>query len=126
MSWVVDSSAWLEYFMKGRLSERFAVFLDKANPENYFTPATVLFEVFKKIKKEHGEQTAARYIAHIKGHTAIVAVTECIALLAADASLNYKLAFADALVKATADSLKAKLLTGDHHFKGLSNVELIE
>ena len=126
MRFVIDSSGWLEYFQKGGKADRFAQFIEKASPGNCFTPSVILYEVYKKIKKEHGEEKASLYVGHIKGSTSVIAVDEKIALLAADLSLENGLPFADAIIKAAAKSLKARVVTSDSHFRGLEDVELIE
>ena len=46
-----------------------------------------------------------------------------IALSAADISLKYKLAMADAVVYASALAMRGRLLTSDAHFEGLPNVQ---
>ena len=37
----------------------YASFIDNANPKNYYTPSIVLYEVYKKIKKELSDEKVA-------------------------------------------------------------------
>jgi predicted nucleic acid-binding protein len=57
--------------------------------------------------------------------TELIALTDSIALLAADSSLQYGLAMADAIVFATAKDLNARLVTGDADLKDLPDVVYI-
>ncbi|WHZ28007.1 MAG: hypothetical protein OJF51_002805 [Nitrospira sp.] len=54
--------------------------------------------------------------------TQVVHLTESIAFLAADMSLRYGLAMADAIVYATAKDQEAEVVTGDADLKDLSGV----
>lgn len=55
----------------------------------------------------------------------IIPLNEKIALLAADIKQKYKLHTIDAIIYATAQYKGLILVTGDQHFKGLPNVEII-
>ncbi len=57
--------------------------------------------------------------------TQVVALTESIAFLAADVSLQHGLAMADAIVYATAQDQKAEVVTGDADLKDLLGVVYI-
>ena len=52
----------------------------------------------------------------------IVPLSTDIALVAADLSLAHKLAFADAVIYASARKHKVELVTADDHFEGLPGV----
>ncbi len=53
MKIVLDSSGWIEFFTAGPLAERYAVYLTPRY--DVVTPTIVLYEVYKKIKRERGE-----------------------------------------------------------------------
>lgn len=57
--------------------------------------------------------------------THVIALTESIALLAADLSLQHGLAMADAIVYATGRDQEAEVVTGDADLKGLPGVMYI-
>ena len=107
---LVDSSGWLEFFTEGPLANAYAEHLKR--PSDIVTPTVVLYEVYKLIKRQRSEQEAVAAAAQL-GKTHVVALTEAIALTAADASLAYHLAMADAIVYATALTQGAKLVTSD-------------
>jgi predicted nucleic acid-binding protein len=52
----------------------------------------------------------------------VVDLTESLALLASEMSLQHKLSFADAIIYATATQHKAELVTADDHFESLIGV----
>ena len=119
MRLLVDSSGWIEYFSSGPLAERYGSYLTR--PAKLITPTVVVYEVYKKIKRERGEELALRATARLTA-TEVIPLTESIALLAADVSLQYGLAMADAIVYATARDQDAQVLTCDADLKDLPGV----
>ncbi|MGE0274950.1 MAG: type II toxin-antitoxin system VapC family toxin [Nitrospiraceae bacterium] len=119
MNVLLDSSGWIEFFTDGPLAERYAGYLTAKH--HLITPTIVLYEVYKKIKRERGEETALVFAGRLNA-TRLVQLTESIALLAADMSLRYGLAMADAIVYATARDQNAELVTGDADLKDLPGV----
>ena len=119
MKVVLDSSGWIEFFTGGPLAERYADYL--APHYQIITPTVVLYEVYKKIKRERGEETALLFAGRLNS-TQVVHLTEAIALLAADLSLRHGLAMADAIVYATAKDQEAEVVTGDADLKDLPGV----
>jgi predicted nucleic acid-binding protein len=81
----------------------------------------VVYEVYKKLKRERGEELALRVAARLAA-TEVIPLTESIALLAADISLQYALAMADAIVYATARDREARVVTSDADLKDLPGV----
>ncbi|MFH0713428.1 MAG: type II toxin-antitoxin system VapC family toxin [Candidatus Micrarchaeota archaeon] len=126
MKTIIDSSAWLEYFTNGQLASKCASFIENANETDFLTPTIVLFEVYKKVKREKGREAAVQVAAQISGRTTLIQLTDVIAIQAAETSLTHNLKIADAIIKATADELNAILVTCDSDFKGLENVRLIQ
>ena len=116
---VVDSSAWIEYFVGGPLAPRFAPYL--VDLEEVVTPTIVLYEVYKLIRRERGEEEALVAAAAIE-RTRLVPLTEVVALTAADLALEHRLAMADAIVYATARLEGVEVVTGDDDFRGLPGV----
>jgi predicted nucleic acid-binding protein len=116
---LLDSSGWIELFIGGPLAERYAAYL--APRYDVITPTIVLYEVYKKIKRERGEATALVFSGRL-GATHVVQLTEPIAYLAADLSLRHGLAMADAIVYATAKDQEAEVITGDADLKDLPGV----
>ena len=81
----------------------------------------MLYEVYKKIKRERGEETALLFAGRLNA-TQVVHLTDSIAYMAADVSLRYGLAMADARVYATAKDQEAEVVTGDADLKDLPGV----
>ncbi len=119
MKVLLDSSGWIEFFTDGPLADRYAAYLSSKN--QLITPTIVLYEVYKKIKRERGEETALLFAGRLNA-TQVVQLTESIALLAADVSLRHGLAMADAIVYATARDQEAEVVTGDADLKDLPGV----
>lgn len=126
MRTVIDSSAWLEYFTNGKLASKCASFIESANEVDFFTPTIVLFEVYKKVKREKGREAAVQVAAQISGKTTLIQLTDVIAIQAAELSIMHNLKIADAIIKATTDELDAVLVTCDSDFKGLTGVNLVQ
>jgi toxin FitB len=122
---LVDSYGWLEYFLDGPLSEKYAKAVEQANDKDYVTPTVVVYEVYKRIRSIQGEQSALEAYAQI-ARTKIVELTSQIALEAAEISLSKNLGMADALILATARAFKAEILTSDKHLKDFKETRFIE
>jgi predicted nucleic acid-binding protein len=116
---VLDSSGWIEFFTGGPFAERYAAYLTPRY--QLITPTIVLYEVYKKIKRERGEETALLFAGRLNS-TQVIHLTESIAYLAADVSLRHGLAMADAIVYATAKDQEAQVVTGDADLKDLPGV----
>lgn len=119
MKVLLDSSGWIEFFTGGPLAERYAAYLTPRY--KVITPTIVLYEVYKKIKRERGEETAILFAGRLHA-THVVHLTESIAYLAADVSLRHGLAMADAIVYATGKDQEAAVVTGDADLKDLPGV----
>ena len=120
---VVDSSGWLEYLTDGSNAAFFAAPIQDI--ENLLTPTICLYEVFKRVLLEFGEEKALEIIGNMTGG-AVIDLTHSIAIEAAMLSAELKLALADSVILATAREHNAVLWTQDAHFKGLEAVQYIE
>jgi predicted nucleic acid-binding protein len=116
---IVDSSGWIEYFIDGPLAGAYAKHLKDLT--KVITPTVVLYEVYKKIKRERSEEDGLSAIS-VMNRTVVVPLTESIALLAADLSLKHSLPMADAVVYATAVEKQCTIVTSDGHFEKLEGV----
>ena len=119
---LIDSSGWIEYFTEGAHTDRF--FHHLKDPRRIVTPVIVLYEVYKKMKRERSEQEALEAVAQML-KTQVVPLSEDLALSAADVSLEYGLPMADAIVYATALEYGCKVLTLDSDFSKLPNAEVL-
>jgi predicted nucleic acid-binding protein len=120
---VVDSSGWIEYFINGR----YATFFNSPirDTDNLLVPTICLYEVFKRILLELGEDEALQ-VTGIMSLGTVVELNRNIAIHAANISMELKLAMADSIILATTRANNAILWTQDVHFKGLDGVKYIE
>ncbi|MBC7346069.1 MAG: type II toxin-antitoxin system VapC family toxin [Clostridia bacterium] len=116
---VVDSCGWLEFYADGPLAEEYAKYL--IDLEAVVTPALVIYEVYKKVKRERGEPDALMAVGPMQ-KTLIVPFDTRVGLLAADLSLAFNLPLADAAIYATAQLHNCNVVTSDQHFKELPGV----
>ena len=119
---VVDSSGWIEFFTGGANAGAYGSYLEKVS--QLVTPTVVLYEVYKLIKRERTEEEALLAVAQIQ-KTRLVPLSESVALAAADVSLDFRLAMADAIVYATARGEDAELVTSDADLEGLPGVRYL-
>ena len=120
---LIDSSGWIEFFIDGPLAAEYSKYLKDLT--RLVTPTIILYEVYKKIKKDRTEEDALFAVSLIN-RTSVIPLNESIALLAADLSLKHSLPMADAIVYATALEENCKVITSDTHFKGLHRVVFVE
>jgi predicted nucleic acid-binding protein len=120
---VVDTSAWIEWLIGSATARKIEPHLPQ--PTDWVVPTIVQLELAKWLTREVGEERADQVIAFTQ-ICHVVALDTPIALAAAEAARAHKLATADAIVFATAQSQGASLLTCDAHFKGLPAVTLID
>jgi predicted nucleic acid-binding protein len=117
---LVDSSGWLEYFTDGPKASDFEKPLIKTNI--LLVPTICLYEVFKVVLRERGEDDALQAIALMK-QGRVVMLTEEIAIHAAKISLDHKIPMADSIILATAQANKATIWTLDRDFKTFRGVK---
>ncbi|MGH8128555.1 MAG: type II toxin-antitoxin system VapC family toxin [Gammaproteobacteria bacterium] len=116
---LVDSSAWLEYFADAPNAGYFADAIE--DETELLVSAINLYEVFKRVQQQRGENAALRAVAMMEAGR-LVEVDESIALHGAQLSARHKLAMADSLILATARAHDAVLWTQDADFEGLDGV----
>jgi len=116
---IVDLSGWLEYFADGPNADRFAEPL--GNVAELLVPTIILYEVFKVICRQRGED-AALQAAALMQQGRVIELSSSIALLAAKLSLDAKIPMADSIILATAQTHDAILWTQDSDFEVLPGV----
>jgi predicted nucleic acid-binding protein len=119
---IVDSCGWLEWFTDGKLANSYEKYLVDQN--NILMPAIILYEVYKVLKREVGEEKALLAAGYMK-NSPVIPLDETLALAAADIALREKLAMADAMIVATARSNNCKIITSDADLKDQASVEFI-
>lgn len=129
MRYIVDSYAWLEYFMGTEAGRKVKEIIDSEADEK-LTPSICLAEVYAKILKAEDEEKAELRRAFIKSRSALVPLTEEVAVEAAKADVAMKRkvqgwGLADSVVLSTARNRNGKVVTGDPHFRGLPEAYMI-
>ncbi len=119
---VVDSSGWLEYFADGANAAFFAPAI--GDTRRLIVPTLSLFEVFKRVVQQRGEDDALQAVAAMQ-QGRVVALGETLALEAARLSVKEALPMADSVMLATARAAGATLWTQDGDFAALADVKYV-
>lgn len=127
--YVVDSWAWIEYLIGSEFGKKLNEVLDKLSSSEIYTCSISLAEVISKVAREERDVEAAYSI--LLSNSQIININEELSKNAG--LLHYEMrktlkdfGLADAYVLATARMLKAMVLTGDMHFKGVKEAVLIK
>jgi len=126
---VVDSYAWIEIFLGSEKGDRARKIIGEASEA--YTPDVVLAEVARKYLREgFGEEVILKRLRAMTEATDVAPVGVELALESAKCYLELSEkakmegtgvpSLFDALVLATARVLDARVVTGDEHFKNLS------
>jgi len=112
---VVDSSGWLEYLAATKRASHFAKAIE--DTENLYVPVVSIYEVFKKVFRERGEDDAF-LVASMMQNGNVVELDVSLALEAA----KLPLPLADSIIYAAAIRHNATVWTQDEDFENLPNV----
>jgi len=116
---IVDSSCWLEYLMNTEIGVNVAPVVE--NPEELIVPTITLYEVYKKLLAEKGEEYALDVAAYMQTGT-VIELNAGLSLSAAQISRKHKLAMADSIIYATSLHYSAVIFSCDKHFKDIPDV----
>ncbi len=119
---IVDSSGWLEYFADGPNADFFVPAIE--NAEELLVPVISIYEVFKRVLQQRGENDALQAIAAMQ-QGAVIDLDTTLALSAAQLSDRLKLPMADSIMLATARAHQATLWTQDADFVDIEDVQFI-
>ncbi|MGH8454916.1 MAG: type II toxin-antitoxin system VapC family toxin [Nevskiales bacterium] len=119
---VVDSSGWLEYFADGPNAGFFSPVIE--NVTELLVPVISIFEVFKRVMQQRGEDEALQAVALMQ-QGRLAEFTAALALAAARLSLAERLPMADSIMLATAQAHEAILWTQDADFEKVDGVRFI-
>ncbi|RJQ26358.1 type II toxin-antitoxin system VapC family toxin [Candidatus Parcubacteria bacterium] len=117
---IVDSSGWLAYFADEPNAKHFATPLNDS--ASLVVPTVTIYEVFKVILRESGENEALQAIVAMRKGT-VVDLSAPLAIAASKLSLEHNLPMADSIILATAQEFKAIVWTQDSDFESLRNVK---
>lgn len=119
---LVDTSAWIEWLIDSPTGDLVEEHLPVE--QDWLVPTMVQLELAKWLAREVGEDKADQVIAFTQVCRVVPLDTE-IALAAAEACREHKLATADAIILATARIVGAMVLTCDAHFENAPGVTYI-
>ena len=120
---IVDSSGWIEYVTDSNNATFFHAAI--THSDDLLVPTICLYEVFKRVLREFGEERALDAMGVMSLGT-IIDLDRQIAIDAAQISNELKLAMADSIILATARAHNATLWTQDEHFKDIEDIKYIE
>lgn len=129
MKIIVDSYAWIEIFAGTAKGESATKVMDDA--EELYTPDVVLAEIARKYRREGFDRTVIeKRLDRIAEASQVVSIDKNVALASASAFFDLREeakrkglgepGLFDAIILGTTRALSAKVLTGDPHFKDLS------
>ncbi len=131
--YIIDSYAWIEYFTASRYGEVAKEYIES---DHSVTPSIVVSEVSRKLQKEIelGDETVEGRLNRLEFINATSQVVELdfeLAVTAGKMDLEMKKktkgwGLADSIVLCTARGLKGKVVTGDEHFRDLTEVIFIK
>jgi toxin FitB len=117
---VVDSSGWLEYLADGPNADFFAKPITAT--ADLVVPTVSLYEVFKRVVQQRGEDDALQAVALMQQGT-VIELSTSLALSAARISLTEKIPMADSIILATARAYSATLWSQDADFEHITGVK---
>lgn len=117
---IVDSSGWLAYFADEPNAGHFLTPLK--DTDSLIVPAIAIYEVFKVVLRESGENDALQAAAAMRKGT-VSDLTAALAIAASKLSLAHGLPMADSIILATANEAKATIWTQDSDFAEMADVE---
>lgn len=120
---VVDSSCWLEYLAGSEVGDRVSSAVEDIG--NLLVPSISIYEVFKKLLRESGEEFALKVAAHMS-QGLVSDLDAALSIEAARIGVERGLPLADSVIYASAARYGATLWTQDARFKGLPGVVLFE
>jgi predicted nucleic acid-binding protein len=124
--YVIDAYAWIEYLDGSHLGEKVASILEET--DEIYTCAVTLGEIVSKVARKGKDPKIAWDI--LISNSQIVSADEELSLQAGILHCEMRktqkdVGLADAYILATAKKLKAKILTGDKHFKETKEATLL-
>jgi predicted nucleic acid-binding protein len=125
MKYVIDSYAWIEYFMGTPTGEKIRSIIEGS--EEKITPTICVAEVYAKTLRVESFELAEKQRVFIKEKSVLAPLDEVSAVESAKINNLLKKeiegwGLADSIVYATAQLKKAEVVTGDEHFRKLKNV----
>ena len=132
-SHVIDSYAWIEYFRASEEGKRAREYIEG---EGSATPSIVVAEVSRKLLREveEGRETPdqrTRHIEFIRATSQILDLTFDTGMVAGENAVamekrSRRWGLADSIVLMNARAARAKVVTGDEHFRDIKETIFIK
>lgn len=124
-AFVLDSFAWVEYFLGSKSGEKVKEFVEN---NECITPTIVIAELSAKYSNENKEFSDK--LKFIKFNTKVITLTDEIAEFAGKIKTQQRkikkdFGLADSIIYATALSYDAKVISGDPHFENIKEAIMI-
>jgi len=116
---IIDSSCWLEYLMNTKIGAAVASVIE--SPDELIVPTITLYEVYKKLLAEKGEEYALNVVSYMQTGT-VIELNAGLSLSAAQISRKYKLPMADSIIYATSLHYSADIFSCDKHFQDIPGI----
>jgi predicted nucleic acid-binding protein len=117
---VVDSSAWIEFFVDGPNAQFFGK--PVGDTPALVVPSVTILEVYRYVLRQQGREQALQAAAAMR-QGRVIDLDQTLAIEAAELGASRGLPLADSIIYATALAHDATLWTQDSHFDGLEGVE---
>ena len=122
---VLDSFAWVEYFLGSIRGEKVKDFIES---KKCVTPTIVIAELSAKYSNDKTDFTDK--LKFIKFNTKVMTLTDEIAELAGKIKIQQRktkkyFGFADSIIYATALSCNARVISGDPHFEDIKEAIMV-
>ncbi len=129
MKYVLDSYAWIEYFMGTKNGEKVKSIIE--GQDEKITPTICLAEIYSKTLRVENQELAEKQRAFIKEKSVLAPLDEQTARESARVLNRLKKeidgwGLADSIVYASGTIKKAEVVTGDEHFRKVKNVFFIK
>lgn len=119
---IVDSCGWLEWFADGKLADSYEKYL--IDQDSLIVPTIILYEVYKVLKRDVGEEKALLAVGYMKT-SLVIPLDETLAIASADIAFRGHLAMADAIIVATALAHQCDIISSDSDLKNQPHVKYI-
>jgi len=121
VEYVIDSFAWFEYFLGSEMGKKAKPYIEAGHA---LTPTIVIAELADKYNRE--KMSFSEKLNYILMRTQDVGLDIAIAkesgrLNKARKSVNKRWGLADSIILATARARNAKIITGNEHYRDLTN-----
>jgi predicted nucleic acid-binding protein len=120
---LIDTSAWIEWLTDSPLAPDIAPHLQRL--DDVVVPTIVQYELYKWAARER-DDAAALELVGLTGQGRVQPLDSRLTVSAAEASAQFRLPMADAIVYVCARGLSVPLVTCDAHFETLAGVEYLQ